>query len=51
MKKMIERTKRPEYLSYLPQREYQDEIDVPAIIRRHNFEMDEKPVMETVERV
>jgi len=49
--KMIERTKRPEYLSYLPQREYQDEIDVPAIIRRHNFQMDEKPVMERMERV
>jgi cell division protein FtsZ len=49
--KMIERTKKPEYLSYLPQREYQDEIDVPAIIRRHNFEMDEKPVMERMEKI
>jgi cell division protein FtsZ len=49
--KMIERTRKPEYLSYLPQREYQDEIDVPAIIRRHNYELDEKQVMETVERI
>ena len=39
--RMVEKTKRPEYLStYLPQREYQDDLDVPSIIRKHNFQSD-----------
>jgi len=47
--RMVERTKRPEYMSYLPQREYQDDLDVPAIIRNYNFQADEKHSMETAE--
>jgi cell division protein FtsZ len=39
--RMVERTKRPEYLSYLPQREYQDDLDVPSVIRNHNFQTEE----------
>ncbi|MCL2214516.1 MAG: cell division protein FtsZ [Treponema sp.] len=41
--RMVERTKRPDYLSsYLPQREYQDDLDVPSVIRKHNFQTEEK---------
>ena len=40
--RMVERTKRPEYLSYLPQREYQDDLDVPSVIRNYSFQTDEK---------
>jgi cell division protein FtsZ len=47
--KMVERTKKPEYLSYLPQRE--DDLDVPSVIRKHNYQTEEKPVMETVEKL
>ncbi|MCL2800743.1 MAG: cell division protein FtsZ [Treponema sp.] len=35
--RMVERTKRPDYFSYLPPREYQDDLDVPSVIRKHNF--------------
>jgi len=42
--KMIEKTKRPEYLSYLPQREYQDDLDIPSVIRNYNFQAEEKNV-------
>ena len=49
--RMVERTKRPEYLSYLPQREYQDDLDVPSVIRNYNFQAEEKPALETVERI
>ena len=49
--KMVERTKRPEYLSYLPQREYQDDLDVPSVIRNYNFHAEEKPALEPVERI
>jgi cell division protein FtsZ len=49
--RMVERTKRPEYLSYLPQREYQDDLDVPSVIRNYNFQAEEKPVLETAERI
>jgi cell division protein FtsZ len=38
---MVERTKKPEYLSYLPQREYQDDLDVPSVIRNYNYQNDE----------
>jgi len=44
--KMVERTKRPDYL---PPREYQDDLDVPSLIRNHNFQMEEK-TLETVEK-
>jgi cell division protein FtsZ len=37
--KMVERTKRPDYL---PQREYQDDLDVPSVIRNYNFQAEEK---------
>jgi cell division protein FtsZ len=48
--RMVERTKKPEYLSYLPQREYQDDLDVPSVIRKHNYQAEEKPVMEMAEK-
>jgi len=48
--RMVERTKRPDYLTYLPQREYQDDLDVPSVIRNYNFQSEEKPVLETAER-
>ncbi|MDR0323151.1 MAG: cell division protein FtsZ [Treponema sp.] len=47
--KMVERTKRPEYISYLPQREYQDDLDVPSVIRNYNFQTEEK-TMEITEK-
>ena len=49
--RMVERTNRPPYLPYLPQREYQDDLDVPSVIRKHNFQAEEKPVMETIGKV
>jgi len=49
--RMVERTKRPEYMSYLPQREYQDDLDVPSVIRNFNFQAEEKPVLETAEKI
>jgi cell division protein FtsZ len=48
--RMVERTKKPEFLSYLPQREYQDDLDVPSVIRKHNYQTEEKRVMEPVEK-
>jgi cell division protein FtsZ len=48
--RMVERTKRPEYISYLPQREYQDDLDVPSVIRNHHYQMEEKTVTELSER-
>ncbi|MCL2229941.1 MAG: cell division protein FtsZ [Treponema sp.] len=47
--RMVERTKRPEYLSYLPQKEYQDDLDVPSVIRKHSYHNEEKQVLETAE--
>jgi len=47
--KMVERTKRPEYMSYLPPREYQDDLDVPSVIRNYNLQAEEKP-LETAEK-
>jgi cell division protein FtsZ len=39
--KMRERTKRTDYLStYLPPKEYQDDLDVPAVIRNYNIPAD-----------
>ncbi|WP_461246398.1 cell division protein FtsZ [Treponema sp. R6D11] len=48
--KMVERTKKPEYISYVPEREYHDEIDVPAVIRRHSYQKEENASLETMER-
>jgi len=47
--RMRERTKRPEYLCFLPQREYQDDLDVPSVIRNHNFHIEEKQELERAE--
>jgi len=48
--RMVERTKRPEYLPYLPQREYQEDLDVPSVIRNHNFLAEEKTPVEMMEK-
>jgi cell division protein FtsZ len=40
--RLRERTKRPEYLGFLPQREYQDDLDVPAVIRNHDYQVAEE---------
>jgi len=48
--KMVERTKKPEYISYVPEREYHDEIDVPAVIRRHSYQKEENAPLQTAER-
>ena len=42
--RMVERTKRPDYLSYLPPREYQDDLDVPSVIRNYSFQTEETPL-------
>jgi cell division protein FtsZ len=42
--RLRERTKRPEYLGFLPQREYQDDLDVPAVIRNHDYQADGEAV-------
>ena len=49
--KMVERTKRPDYLSYLPQRgEYQDDLDVPSVIRNYNYQSDENKISGLTEK-
>ncbi|MDR0487016.1 MAG: cell division protein FtsZ [Treponema sp.] len=48
--RMRERTKQPKYLDFLPQREYQDDLDVPSVIRNHDYAADEKPDLERAER-
>jgi cell division protein FtsZ len=48
--RMVERTKRPEYLSYLPQREYQDDLDVPSVIRNYNYQNEERKPESTEKR-
>ncbi|MDR0441793.1 MAG: cell division protein FtsZ [Treponema sp.] len=40
--KIRERTKNPPYLSYLPQREYQDDLDFPSVLRNHDYKAEEK---------
>ena len=47
--KMFERTKRPDYLPYLAQREYQEDLDVPSAIRRLSLQT-EKSVLEEAAR-
>jgi len=49
--RMRERTKRPEYLGFLPQREYQDDLDVPSVIRNHNYFVDDNQELERVESI
>jgi cell division protein FtsZ len=44
---MVKRTIKPEYLSYLPQRE--DDLDVPSVIRKHNYQTEESHVLELME--
>jgi len=41
---MLDNINRPEHLSYLPHRDYQDDLDVPSVIRKYNFQKAEKPV-------
>jgi cell division protein FtsZ len=45
--RMVERTKRPEYIQYLPQREYQEDLDIPSVIRNYNYQNDEKKLEST----
>ena len=40
--RMRDRTRRPDYFGYLPQREYQDDLEVPSVIRNQNYNADEK---------
>ena len=40
--RMRDKTKKPDYLNFLPQREYQDDLDVPSVIRNHDYQADEK---------
>jgi cell division protein FtsZ len=49
--RMVERTKRPEYLNYIPQREYPDDLDVPSVIRNYNFQAEGKSSTEAEEPV
>jgi len=44
-----DRTKRPDYLDFLPQKDFQDDLDVPSVIRNHNFQTDEKQEMKKAE--
>ena len=37
-----EQTKRKDYLPYLPAKDYHDDLDVPAVIRNHNFNINEE---------
>jgi len=49
--KMVERTKRPDYLSsYIPQREFQDDLDIPSVIRKHSSQAEEKMYINTMEK-
>jgi cell division protein FtsZ len=41
-----EQAKRKEYLPYLPAKDYHDDLDVPAVIRNHNFNTEEKSKVE-----
>jgi cell division protein FtsZ len=34
------KTRKPDYLNFLPQREYQDDLDIPPLIRNYNYETD-----------
>ena len=47
--KFRDRTRRPEYLEFLPQKDFQDDLDVPSVIRNHNYQADEKSCMDKAE--
>jgi hypothetical protein len=41
--KMRERSKRPDYLNnYLPPKDYQDDLDVPSVIRNYSAPAEER---------
>jgi len=40
--RMREKTKKPDYLGFLPQREYQEDLDVPSVIRNHDYNASDK---------
>jgi len=45
--RMVKITKQPDYLSFLPQKNYQDDLDVPSVIRNYSYKTDEKTAPET----
>jgi cell division protein FtsZ len=47
--RMRERTKKPDYLGYLPQREYQDDLDLPPVIRNYNSQADDNALQNKAE--
>ena len=46
--KMLEITKRPDYL---PQREYQEDLDVPSVLRNYNLKAEESKIVEITEQL
>ncbi|MCL2067443.1 MAG: cell division protein FtsZ [Treponema sp.] len=46
---MRERAKKPDFLGYLPQREYHEDLDVPALLRNHDY-WQEKTINELPEQ-
>jgi len=44
-----DRIKRPDYLDFLPQKDFQDDLDVPSVIRNHNFHADESQDLDKAE--
>ena len=44
-----ERTKLPDYLGCLPPKDYQEDLDVPAVIRHYNPNAEEKPGLDKAE--
>ena len=48
--RMVERTKKPDYLSFIPQRENHDDLDMPPSYRNCGSQLEEKYFMELVER-
>ncbi|MCL2809659.1 MAG: cell division protein FtsZ [Treponema sp.] len=47
---MLDRKKGPDYLNYLPQREYHDDLDVPSVIRKHHYQLEERSALDLVEK-
>jgi len=37
-----DRTKQTNYVDFLPPKEFQDDLDVPSVIRKHDYQADEK---------
>ena len=45
--RMRGRTNRPDYLNdFLPPKDYQDDLDVPSVIRNHHYQTEEKSALE-----